>query len=150
MSTEPKVRFPLLAEQNYDPNTFLYTNTQENGMPKLADWIEVFRSSVPSFQKMAENDKSVDAAERASKAAKFATRCAAFGFPSSKRELVMAHSVIRSISNHLEYVFFPSTYFCWLASMVTLSSLHQWAPRVKIAGTRFLTAEAGNVGIMPS
>lgn len=74
MSEEKKVRFPLLAEEDYDPNTFLYTNTTENGMPKLADWIEVFRSTVQAFQRMAEQDESVDATERSAKAAAFASR----------------------------------------------------------------------------
>lgn len=74
MAEEKLVRFPLLAEHDYDPNTFLYTNNAENGMPQLKDWIQVFRSTVPAFQRMAEQDESVDASVREGKAAAFAKR----------------------------------------------------------------------------
>ena len=96
------MRFPLLAEEDYDPHTFLYTNEAENGMPRLADWIQVFRSTVPAFQKMAEQDVSVDANERPAKAAAFANR---FGslvlwktsvcgmLPAFRRCLLTAHSI---------------------------------------------------------
>lgn len=75
VADEKLVRFPLLAEEDYDPNTFFYANQQNNGMPRLADWIEVFRSSVPSFQRMAEKDESVEPSGRAQKATAFASRC---------------------------------------------------------------------------
>lgn len=80
MAEEKMVRFPLLAEHDYDPNTFLYTNNAENGMPQFRDWIQVFRSTVPAFQRMAEQDESVDASVREGKAAAFAKRCALCNF----------------------------------------------------------------------
>jgi hypothetical protein len=75
MAEEKLVRFPLLAEEGYEPNTFMYNNQQNNGMPRLADWIQVFRSSVPGFRRMAEKDESVEPEGRSQKAAEFARRC---------------------------------------------------------------------------
>lgn len=75
MSGESYVRFPLLAEESYDPNTFDYCQTNKNGMPIARDWIEVFRSSIPGFQKTAAKDESVPADIRESKAEEFADRC---------------------------------------------------------------------------
>lgn len=74
MSEETHVRFPLLAEESYDPNTFDYCQTNKNNMPTAKDWIEVFRSSIPGFKKMAAKDETVDADTRAAKAKEFADR----------------------------------------------------------------------------
>eukprot|EP00892_Ulva_mutabilis_P004953 jgi/Ulvmu1/282/UM001_0286.1 len=76
MSEECRVRFPLLAEESYDPNTFDYCQTNKNGMPTVKDWIEVFRSSIPGFKKTAAKDESVDADVREGKAEEFADRFA--------------------------------------------------------------------------
>lgn len=70
------MRFPLLAEATYDPNTFDYCQSNNNKMPIAKDWIEVFRSSIPGFRKTAAKDTSVAADVRESKAQEFADRCA--------------------------------------------------------------------------
>jgi hypothetical protein len=67
------VPFPLLADPQYEPNTFEYCQTAHNDMPKLADWIDVFRRSIPTFKKTAERDTSVE--RSVEKAALFESKC---------------------------------------------------------------------------
>lgn len=64
----------MLTDPQYEPNTFNYLNTTDEALPKLSDWIDVFRTSVPTFKEAAEKDTQVEGS--ADKAEAFATRCA--------------------------------------------------------------------------
>jgi hypothetical protein len=75
MTTNERMRFPLLASADYDPNTFDYASTRD-GLPGLRDWIGIFRASVSGFQQMAEKDEAVPEEGRAAKAKGFADSCA--------------------------------------------------------------------------
>ncbi|CAK0782572.1 hypothetical protein CVIRNUC_005784 [Coccomyxa viridis] len=66
---------PQLSLGSYRPETFTYTadaTRGRKGRPSLADWIQVFRASVPSFQQRAEKDPSFDTSTAKEKAAAFA------------------------------------------------------------------------------
>ncbi|CAL5228788.1 g11981 [Coccomyxa viridis] len=66
---------PQLLLTSYRPETFVYTAhaaRDEQKMPSLADWIEVFRASIPSFQQRAEQDPSFDSSIAKEKASAFA------------------------------------------------------------------------------
>eukprot|EP01024_Parvocaulis_polyphysoides_P012770 TRINITY_DN14758_c0_g2_i1.p2 TRINITY_DN14758_c0_g2~~TRINITY_DN14758_c0_g2_i1.p2 ORF type:complete len:261 (-),score=42.69 TRINITY_DN14758_c0_g2_i1:58-840(-) len=63
----------LVDPENYVPYTFDYidSNEQEEGLPNVHDWIEVFRRSIPSFVKAMKKDTSLPQQNREMGAAKF-------------------------------------------------------------------------------
>ena len=58
------VAFPLLADvRSYRASTFDYLRPAE-GQPSAQDWCNVFRQSVPEFQRLASQDPAMPEAER--------------------------------------------------------------------------------------
>lgn len=66
--------FPLLkAPDSYDPSTLDYDEMERRGLPGKAEWIEVFRASLPQYFKMICADASLPEAEREQVASQFVT-----------------------------------------------------------------------------
>ena len=67
---------PLLASEGYAPCTFSMDQldcTDSNGkvLPGLQSWVEIFRSSVPTYIKNALTDETVPQHERHERAGRF-------------------------------------------------------------------------------